>query len=98
MRTNVEENRTMGKIFAEKANASQGPVAFLLPTRGVSILDSDGDQFWLPEADRAMFDAIKNNLNPRIEVVELDVNINDAAFAETAVDMLLALMPPAELD
>ena len=59
----------------------------------MSILDSDGDQFWLPEADRAMFDAIKKNLNPRIEVVELDANINDAAFAETAVDMLLALMP-----
>jgi len=93
MRTNVEENRTMGKIFAEKANASQGPVAFLLPTRGVSILDSDGDRFWLPEADRAMFDAIKTNLNPSIEVVELDANINDAAFAVTAVDMLLALMP-----
>jgi len=26
--------------------------------------------------------------------VELDANINDAAFSETAVDMLLALMPP----
>jgi uncharacterized protein (UPF0261 family) len=59
----------------------------------VSILDSDGDQFWLPEADRAMFDAIKENLSPSIEVVELDANINDAAFAETAVDMLLGLMP-----
>ena len=84
-----------GKIFAEKATASQGPVAFLLPTRGVSILDSDGDRFWSPEADRAMFDAIKENLSPNIEVVELDANINDAAFSETAVDMLLALMPPS---
>ena len=95
MRTNIEENQTMGKIFAEKANASRGPVAFLLPTRGVSILDSDGGQFWLPEADRAMFDAIKENLNPSIEVVELDANINDAVFAETAIDMLLGLMAPS---
>ena len=46
------------------------------------------------ESIAAMFDAIKENLNPRIEVVELDANINDAAFSETAVDMLLALMPP----
>ena len=97
MRTNVEENRTMGKIFAEKANASLGPVAFLLPTRGVSIVYSDGDQYLLPEADRSMFDAIKGNLNPRIEVVELDANINDAAFAETAVDMLFGLMPPSRV-
>src|ERR1700733_8603350 len=34
MRTNTEENRQMGKIFAEKANAAKGPVAFLLPLRG----------------------------------------------------------------
>ena len=67
-----------------------------MPTRGVSILDSDGDRFWLPEADRAMFDANKENLSPRIEVVELDANINDTAFAETAVEMLLGLMRPSK--
>ena len=31
MRTNVEENRRMGQMFAEKANAATGPVAFLIP-------------------------------------------------------------------
>ncbi|MCB0084232.1 MAG: Tm-1-like ATP-binding domain-containing protein, partial [Caldilineaceae bacterium] len=44
MRTNIEENRQMGKIFAEKANAAKGPVAFLIPLRGVSILDGDGER------------------------------------------------------
>jgi uncharacterized protein (UPF0261 family) len=92
MRTNVEENRQMGEIFAKKANAAKGPVAFLIPLRGVSMLDGDGQQFCDREADRAMFDAIKANLNPGIPVVELDLNINDPAFAAKAVEMMLELI------
>lgn len=92
MRTNVEENVRMGEIFAQKANAAKGRVAFLLPLKGVSILDSEGERFWWPEADRAMFDAIKKNLNAEIEVVEIDANINDKIFADKAVEMLMALM------
>ncbi len=92
MRTDVEENRKMGEIFAGKANRAKGRVAFLFPLKGVSILDSEGGKFWWPEANRAMFDAIKKNLNPGIEVVELDANINDKAFADKAVEMLMALM------
>jgi uncharacterized protein (UPF0261 family) len=49
MRTTPEENAEMGKIFAEKANIAKGPVAFLIPLKGVSILDSEGQIFWSPE-------------------------------------------------
>jgi uncharacterized protein (UPF0261 family) len=92
MRTNVEENRQMGEIFAKKANAATGPVAFLIPLRGVSMLDGDGQPFCDREADRAMFDAIKANVKPGIPVVEVDLNINDPAFAAKAVDMMLELL------
>ena len=92
MRTNVAENEQMGKAFAEKANAAKGPVAFLIPLRGVSILDGDGEIFCDRQADAAMFDAIKANLNPDIEVVEFDCNINAPEFAAKAVEMMLALI------
>ncbi len=92
MRTNVEENTKMGEIFAKKANESKGRVAFLLPLKGVSILDSEGERFWWPKADQAIFEAIKTHLNPDIEVVEIDANINDKRFADTAVNMLKKLM------
>jgi len=92
MRTNMEENIRMGEVFAEKANASKGRVAFLFPMKGVSILDSEGERFWWPEADQAMFDAIRKNLKPGIEVVEIDANINDRIFADKAVEMLMSLM------
>src|ERR1700730_2144879 len=92
MRTNVEENRRMGEIFARKANAAKGPVAFLIPLNGVSMLDGNGQQFCDREGDRAMFDAIKANLKPGIPVVELDLNINDPPFAARAVEMMLELI------
>jgi uncharacterized protein (UPF0261 family) len=92
MRTNVAENEQMGRIFAEKANAARGPVAFLLPLAGVSILDGDGQLFCDREADQAMFEAIKSNLRPGIPVIELDHNINDPEFAAKAVDMMLDLI------
>jgi uncharacterized protein (UPF0261 family) len=92
MRTNIEENRRMGEIFAGKANRATGPVAFLIPLRGVSMLDGDGQPFCDREADRAMFDAIKANLKPGIALVEVDLNINDPAFAAKAVEMMLELV------
>ena len=97
MRTNVEENRRMGEIFAKKANAAKGPVGFLIPTRGFSILDSmkeDGtpNLFWDPEADAAFIQALKENLNDDIPVVELETDINDPVYAEKAVDLLLEWM------
>ncbi len=92
MRTDVDENRRMGRIFAEKANAAKGPVAFLLAQKGVSILDGDGQPFCDRAADAAFTEELKKHLNPTIPLVELDVNINDPLFSAKAVEMLLALI------
>jgi uncharacterized protein (UPF0261 family) len=92
MRTTPQENAEMGRIFAEKANASTDPVVFMLPLKGVSMLDSEGEIFWLPEADKAIFDAIKQNVRKDIKVIEMDVNINDPSFADRAVQELLNML------
>ena len=91
MRTDAEENRRMGEVFARKANAAAGPVAFLVPLRGVSILDGDGQPFCDRAADAAFLQAVKAGLRDDIVVEELDANINDAAFADRAVAMMLDL-------
>jgi uncharacterized protein (UPF0261 family) len=96
MRTDKEENEKMGKVFAEKANAARGPVAFLLPLRGVSMLDADNQPFFDRDADNAMFDAIKTNVRKGIEVIEMDSNINDPEFSAKAVEMILALIKQAK--
>ena len=92
MRTNVDENRRLGEIFAEKANAATGTTAFLIPRRGVSILDGDEQPFCDRPADEAMFTALRQRLHPEIPFAELDANINDASFSQRAVDMLLELV------
>ena len=95
MRTNKEENEKMGKVFAEKANVAKGPVAFLIPLKGVSILDGDGQPFCDREADGAMFDAIKANVKEGIPIIEMDNNINDPEFSAKAVEMMLNLIKQA---
>ena len=92
MRTNAEENAQMGRIFAAKLNAAQGPVAVLIPLIGVSILDGDGELFCDRDADRAFGDALKVNLDEGILVREVDHNINDPAFAAAATALLLELI------
>ena len=92
MRTNVDENRAIGEMIARAANASTGPVAVLIPLQGVSQLDSPGGAFWDPEADGSCFTAIKEHLDPDIPFIPMDNNINDPAFAEKAVALLLAML------
>ena len=92
MRTTPEENRRLGEIVAGKLNAYTGPLAVLLPLRGVSQLDAPGNPYWWPEADAALYEALKANLRKDIPVVELDCNINDPQFADRATSMLLEMV------
>src|SRR5262249_26086199 len=91
MRTTPEENAELGRILAAKASASVGPVAVVLPLGGVSQLDSLGGAFWWPEADGALFDAIRQHLRPGIPLLESPHNINDPEFADLAARTLLDL-------
>ena len=92
MRTTPEENSELGRRLAERVNASAGPVAVYLPLRGISVISAPGQPFAWPEAEEALFGAIKENLRPDIPVFELDVNINDAAFADAVAGGLLRLL------
>jgi len=92
MRTTPAENAELGRILAEKANRSTAPVAFYLPLQGVSVLDSPGGEFWQPQANQALFAAIKQTVRADIPVYELDNNINDGAFAQAVVQKLLEFL------
>jgi uncharacterized protein (UPF0261 family) len=92
MRTTPEENDRLGKEIAEKASAARGPTVLLVPLRGVSAIDKEGQPFWWPEADAALFQSLRNWRAPQVELIELDLHINDPAFAQTAVHTLLRLL------
>ena len=88
MRTTVEENTAIGEFIAEKLNACDGPVRFLLPEGGVSMLDAPDQPFHDPEADEALFTAIESNLitTANRSVSRVAANINDEAFVEATLD------------
>ena len=92
LRTNVEENAEMGLMFAERLNQAIGPAAVFVPLKGVSMLDSEGEPFWNPEADQAFLDTLKQNLREGIPVYEMDHNVNDPEFVDAVSSKLLGFL------
>jgi uncharacterized protein (UPF0261 family) len=97
MRTTPEECVKLGEIIAAKLNAAKGPTAMFIPLRGVSAIDRDGQPFDLPAADAALFGALRRNVKPPVELIELDLHINDPAFAAAMAEKLLAMMQSGQM-
>jgi len=89
MRTNEEENRQLGKKFAQKLNRSKGKSTILLPLKGLSQIDAEGGVFFRPETNQVLFETIKKHAKENVKVVEVDAHINDKKFAEMLVKVLL---------
>ena len=89
MRTTPEECRQLGEIIAGKLNRATGPTTLFLPLKGVSALDREGQRFHDPEADGELFDALRRNVGETVTLVELDLHINDPAFADAMAEQLL---------
>jgi len=92
MRTEPDECAELGRIIAEKLNAAKGPVKLVMPLKGLSAIDKEGQPFWYPEADEALFRAIRENIGPNVELVEMDTNINDVECAVAMAQFLDELM------
>ena len=92
MRTNVEENIGLGKVIAEKLNMAQSPTVLMLPLKGVSGIDGEGQPFYGPEEDEALFRTLRENVDSRIPIIEMDNNVNDREFALAAAKKLIELM------
>lgn len=89
MRTTPEECAELGARLAARAAAREGPTAVLLPLGGVSAVAGPDGPFHDPDADAALFGAVRAGLSGTgVRVEELDTGINDPAFAEAAVAVL----------
>lgn len=97
MRTTLEENRELGKIIAQKLNQTLGPTALFLPLKGVSAIDQEGQPFYGPEEDEALFQTLREEINPvRVTLVEINKNINDEAFAVAMAETLIQMLEAKE--
>lgn len=95
MRTTRDENRVFGEWIGARLNAMNGPVRFLLPEGGVSMLDAPGQPFHDPEADNALFEAIEKTVRPTPlrHVERVRANINDTPFVDAVIGAFNAIGP-----
>jgi uncharacterized protein (UPF0261 family) len=81
MRTTPEECAELGKRVARKLSGAKGPTALFVPLRGISMIATEGQPFYDPTADEALFSAVREHLGANVELHELDTDVNDPGFA-----------------
>jgi uncharacterized protein (UPF0261 family) len=92
MRTTPEECAEVGRQIAQKLSAATGPTALFVPLQGVSMIATDGQPFHDPTADEALFAALREGLADNVELHELDLDVNDPAFADAMANRLHELI------
>jgi uncharacterized protein (UPF0261 family) len=96
MRTTADECREIGRIISDKLNTATGPTVLFVPLRGVSAIATEGQVFYDPEADAALFETIRSLIDPaKVELHEVDTDVNDPAFALAMADRLHELIEAA---
>jgi uncharacterized protein (UPF0261 family) len=94
MRTTPEECAELGRRIARKLSSASGPTALFVPLKGVSMIATEGGPFHDPAADEALFSALRTGLEENaalgegVELYELDLEVNDPAFADAMANRL----------
>lgn len=93
MRTTADELKSIGHEIASRLANATGKTTLILPLKGVSMIDVEGQPFYDAEADKALFDTLRTELEgTNVEIVELDTDINDKEFAVAAAKKLISLL------
>lgn len=89
-RTSPEEMEIIAKAVAEKLNQYQDKklVKFIIPKRGFSSLSVEGGALYDPPSDKALMDGLRRHLDPKIQILEVDTDINNPEFAHAVVEAL----------
>ena len=89
-RTSPEEMKIIARSVAEKLNRYKNKklLKFIIPAKGFSSISVEGGAIYDPVSDRAFIDELRKDLDPEIEVIEVETHINTPEFARVLVDTL----------
>jgi uncharacterized protein (UPF0261 family) len=79
-------------VMAEKQNQAQGPVTFLIPTRGWSTADAPDSAAYDPAEDQAFTETLRQKCRPEITIQPVEAYLNDSVFAEVVVKAMTGLL------
>jgi uncharacterized protein (UPF0261 family) len=91
IRLNPSELREVAQEFARKLNLSTAPVKLMIPKKGWSSVDSEGSPTYDPAEDQVFVETLTALLNPGVEIIEVDANMEDTAFSKAVADLALTL-------
>ncbi|MXW87634.1 MAG: UPF0261 family protein, partial [Boseongicola sp. SB0667_bin_21] len=78
----------LAREVAGRLKKSNGPVRFVLPTRGIHAWDTEGMPAHDPEALATMVEAYKAEMTAPVGLTVMDCHINDLAFSEKVVEII----------
>jgi uncharacterized protein (UPF0261 family) len=93
-RMSPEETEYVAAAAAEKLNQYHGKarVKVVIPLKGFSSISVEGAPLHDPAADTVFAVALKGRLDPSIEVIEVDADINNPRFARAVANALFHAM------
>lgn len=94
LRLDPDELTEVAKAFAEKLNVAEGPVRFLIPTRGWASIDREGSPVFDPAEDKTFVEQLRKNVKPQVQVVEVEASLEDDEFIEAVTKAFLDLSRP----
>ena len=83
-----DEMRRLGAYIADHVNRAPGPKAVALPLGGLDNYFKEGSQ-WHGVDVSPLLDTLRSALDPAVQVVEMDANINDTAFADAVYQLFV---------
>ncbi|RTZ99183.1 MAG: UPF0261 family protein [Deltaproteobacteria bacterium] len=92
LRLSPDELKIVAGAFAEKLNRARGPVTVVVPLKGWSSVDSPGNPTYDPEEDQVFTRVLRDQLKSDIDILEIDANMEQPAFAQAVTDALKAMM------
>jgi len=92
VRITRDEQIEVAKEIGTRLQHTRDPAVFMIPKKGYDSYSVAGMGFWEPESDTAFVETLRASLPSNIQLKELDMDINDPAFARAMVDELVELM------
>lgn len=89
VRIDADEATRVGHELAARLNEALGPVVVVLPTHGFDSYSAPGGPFEDAELHMALISALRSGLRNGIDVLDVEGNVNDAAFADAVADAFL---------
>ncbi len=85
------EMSQVGRVMAKRLNEAKGKTEIVIPLKGSSVYGSKGGPLYDPVGSALLLKALKQNLDPKIQLKEIDAHINDPEFADICVSRFLRL-------